>query len=213
MKSILIVAADGDARAALIRRLEQEDYLVMTAADAGEARECLRGMLPGAIVIDLPPIAARRLVHHLVGSPVLQLIPRLLVVAPLRTSGRAALSAAAAFVRPVSPDHMVRALVALYPRGRWNVPAAPAVQAVHKAERIREAIEVVAAEPPLPISPPPATINLSAALPDRPSARAISVAQSYVIESMQDPIGNDGSAARAAATALPAVETAVALSA
>jgi hypothetical protein len=213
MKSILIVAAGGDARAALIRRLEQEDYLVMTAADPVEARECLRGMLPGAIVIDLPVTQARRLVHHLVGSPVLQLIPRLVVVAPLQPSGRA-LSAAAAFVRPVPPDHLVRALVALYPRGRWNVPAAAAVQAVHRAERIREAIEVVAAEPPSPVPPPPEAITLTAAA-DRPSARARSVAQSYVIESMRDPMGNDGTAARAAATALPAVEAAssVALSA
>src|SRR5688500_10546072 len=38
MKSILIVAADTDARATLAGRLEQDDYLVMTAADADEAR-------------------------------------------------------------------------------------------------------------------------------------------------------------------------------
>jgi hypothetical protein len=212
MKSILIVAADTDARATLAGRLEQDDYLVMTAADADEARECLRGMLPGAIVIDLPAAPAGRLIRHLSGSAAHQLIPRLLVVPPLnlnvkakmtaggRTSGRA-LPVAAAFVRPVPPDHLARALSALYPRGRWNVPAAAAVQAVHKAERIREAIDLVVAAPA-----PPATIAVPPPPVDRPSARAVSVAQTYVLESMQERlsqerISNDVSAA----TALPPV--------
>jgi hypothetical protein len=238
MKSILIVAADTDARVALAGRLEQDDYLVMTAADADEARECLRGMLPGAIVIDLPSTPARRLIRYLSGSAALQLIPRLLVMAPLTLSlkaggiktgatktgatktGGAALPVAAAFVRPVPPDHLARALSALYPRGRWNVPAAAAVQAVHKAERIREAIELVAAAP----APPP-TITLPPAPVDRPSARAVSVAQTYVLESMQERLGqelisnerisNDVSSPRVAASALPPVGSAgdVALSA
>lgn len=184
MKSILLVTADQAARAALVQTLGQDGYQVSTARNGREARAALRSILPGAIVIDLPLVATQRLVDHLTGSRALQLIPRLVVMPPLEL-GAPIVAAAAVLVRPVPPGHLSRVLASLYPRGAWNVPAADAVKAVHKAERIRAVIEQVATEP-APVVAPPATINVATMLPERPSARAISVAQSYVIEVLEE---------------------------
>ena len=206
MKSLLIVAPDDEARATLVRRLERDDYLVIPADDAGQAKECLTGLLPGAIVIDLSLAATRELIHHLSGDAILRLIPRLVFITPLDLEAPT-LVAAAAFERPVSPDHLARALRALYPRGKWNVAPADAVQASRKHDRIKEAIDMVAATPPpAATAMPPAVLRLGARPPsDGPSERAIRVAYAYAIETIEERISNDTAPAQAAAASLPAV--------
>lgn len=51
--------------------------LVIPAEDAGQAKECLTGLPPGAIVIDLSLAATREFIHHLSGDAILRLLPRL----------------------------------------------------------------------------------------------------------------------------------------
>lgn len=184
MKSILIVAKEGDSRTELAAQLAREDYLVMTADDVRQAQEGLEGMLPGVILIDLPTEQQRRFVRWLVSRPALQMIPRFLVVAPLAPTGRP-IPAAAAFVRPLAADHFCRALTALYPRGRGQVPAeapqtislAAAGLDLRKEERIRAGIQVVQSLPPPVLRLPPRPAE------EGPSPRAVSVAHTFALES------------------------------
>jgi CheY-like chemotaxis protein len=125
MKSILVVARDNAARAALAARLDREGYLVMAVSDRTEAAEFLDGVVPGVIIIDLPTWRGemQRVIGALAKDAHLSMIPRLLV---LRAPGRARRipDGAAVFARPLDLDHLVRALGGLYPPPRGQRPAA-----------------------------------------------------------------------------------------
>jgi DNA-binding NtrC family response regulator len=128
MKSILVVARDNPARAALAARLDREGYLVMAVGGRTEAAEFLDGVVPGVVIIDLPLARGemQRMIRALAADAHLSMIPRLLV---LRSPGRARKipDGAAVFAKPLDFEHLVRALAGLYPppRGqRRSVPAA-----------------------------------------------------------------------------------------
>jgi CheY-like chemotaxis protein len=148
----------------LAQRLEQEDYLVLTAEHRDDAVESLTALLPGAILIDLPLSQSRRLIRQLRASPQLRGIARLLVVEDSWTT--ALPPVAAGFHRPVDADHLIRALPALYPRP-ITMAAFQAPQPGQREERIQQAL-VHLLEP----------AQLPETVPVPASARALAVAAS-----------------------------------
>jgi CheY-like chemotaxis protein len=136
MRSILIVSRTTPEMAALAQRLEQADYLVLTVERLDDAVESLTALVPGAILIDLPPSQARRLISQMRARPELRGIARLLVTAPL---ARSLPPVAASFPRPVEADHLIRALPALYPQA-ITTAAFQAPQPGQREERIQQAL-------------------------------------------------------------------------
>ena len=188
MRSILIVAKDSAPRAALEARLDRAGYLVFTADSPALALESLSGLLPGAILIDLPVAAARRMVRALRIRPDVQYIPRLLVLPSFRAAGND-LPVAATFWRPVEPEHLMRSLEWLYPRRLAGAPPQPAVSAQQRDERILEAIELIAAETAAE-APLAASSAVQIAVPapmGSASALALAVANSYLVELAASP--------------------------
>jgi CheY-like chemotaxis protein len=122
VKTILVVAAPSPERSALLARLEAAGYVLMVASTRGEAVEILGGMVPGAVYIDLsmPRREGRMVADHLALQPQLRMVPRLVALGAWRNNTRA-VSASAAFVKPVDPDHVARTLRTVYPP-----PGAPA---------------------------------------------------------------------------------------
>lgn len=181
VKTLLLISAAGEARQGLVARLAREGFLVTTADDARSAQAGLAAQAPGAILIDLPADQQRRIVRKLSGHPRLGMIPRFLVTAPLGPASPP-LPAAAVFERPLDPEHLVRALAALYPQ-RQTAPATPVEVSPVKEEHIRAAIDLVQSlRPPVLVVPEPPA--------EGPSPRAASVAQTFALELRQLERGN-----------------------
>jgi CheY-like chemotaxis protein len=116
MRSILIVARTALWRDVLAARLEHEGYTVNTANDSTQALAALsNGSLPGAILLDttLPKKQWQKVKTRLDSEPRLQSIRRLFVVSAL--SPMSAPQSGPVFESPVDPEHVARALRALYP--------------------------------------------------------------------------------------------------
>jgi CheY-like chemotaxis protein len=116
VKTILVVAAPSTERSALVARLESAGYVLVVASTRGEALETLRGMVPGAVYIDLsmPRREGRLLADHLALQPRLRMVPRLVALGAWRNNTRP-VNASAAFVKPIDPDHVARTLQTVYP--------------------------------------------------------------------------------------------------
>jgi DNA-binding response OmpR family regulator len=116
IKSILVVAQDGPARAALVARLEREGYLVVAAGQRAQAQEILAGMVPGAVYVDLsiPRRQGQLLLGDLGSHPRLRMLPRLLAL-PAWRHNTPAVSGAAVFVKPLDLEHVIRTLRTVYP--------------------------------------------------------------------------------------------------
>jgi two-component system chemotaxis response regulator CheY len=125
VKTILVVAAPSSERDALVVCLEAAGYTLMVASTRAEALDILRGLVPGAVYVDLamPQREGRLVVEDLAVHPRLRMVPRLVSLGAWRRNTRP-VSASAAFVKPVDPDHVARTLRAVYP------PPAPAATPV-----------------------------------------------------------------------------------
>jgi CheY-like chemotaxis protein len=164
MRSILIVSRPSPETTALAQRLEQDDYLVLTVDQVDDAVESLTALVPGAILIDLPVVQGRRLIRELRDRPHLRSIPRLLVTAGPLTARVPPV--AAVFPRPVDPEHLIRALPALYPRTITGA-AFMEPQPGQREERIQQAL--------LHLQDPPPPVDLPAAIVVAASAGAVAV--------------------------------------
>lgn len=161
MKSILYTAPPSPARASLAARLEAEGYLVLAADEGSAAMAILAVSRPGAILIDLPVRGRRALLRQLARTPALAPLPRFAVTEPLRP-GAESLRVSAVFVRPVAPEHLVRALAALYPQGLAATPSRPVP--ARRDEQIEAALALIAVEPLVPpVLAPPAALPVALA--------------------------------------------------
>jgi CheY-like chemotaxis protein len=92
-----------------------------------EAREILDGMVPGAVFVDLTMSGrqGRLLLEDLDRTPQLRMLPRMVALGAWRHSTKA-VSAAAVFVKPLDPDHVIRTLRSIYPAAATEIlPLAP----------------------------------------------------------------------------------------
>jgi DNA-binding response OmpR family regulator len=123
MRSILIVARTARWRKALSARLEQEGYQVTNVDSVEQALAILAGPLPGALLLDssVRRKDARRLNAVLDQEPGLQTIRRLFAMGSVDTAR--APQSGPVFHKPFDPEHVVRALRALYPDPERATPA------------------------------------------------------------------------------------------
>jgi CheY-like chemotaxis protein len=116
MRSMLIVARSALWRDVLAARLEHEGYAVAIAGDGPQAVAALTaGPVPGAILLDttLPKKEWYRVRSLLDRDVRFRPIRRLFVVAALGPSSVP--QSGPVFEKPVDPEHVARALRALYP--------------------------------------------------------------------------------------------------
>ena len=159
MRSILIVSRTSPETTALAERLEQAGYLVLTVEQVDDAVDSLTALVPGAILIDLPLSQVRRLIRQLRAAPQLRGIPRLLLASDPFASRLPPV--AAVFPRPVDPDHLIRALPALYPSAITTL-ALQAPQPGQREERIQQALDHLQTPPePIPAETPPVTVGFT----------------------------------------------------
>jgi CheY-like chemotaxis protein len=123
---MLIVARGALWRDVLAARLEHEGYAVTIAGDGATAVAALTaGPVPGAILLDttMPKKEWYRVRSMLDRDARLHPVRRLFVVAALSPSS--APQSGPVFEKPVDPEHVARALRALYPdTERTPAPAA-----------------------------------------------------------------------------------------
>ena len=122
---MLIVARPALWRDILAARLEHEGYAVTTANDAAHALAALDGPVPGAVLLDttLPKKDWHRVRGRLDNDQRLQTIRRLFVVGALGQTHAA--QSGPVFEKPVDPEHVARALRALYPDTEKVGPKGP----------------------------------------------------------------------------------------
>jgi CheY-like chemotaxis protein len=126
MRSMLIVARSALWRDVLAARLEHEGYAVTIAGDGPRAVAALAAAVPGAILLDttLPKKEWYRVRSLLDRDARLHPVRRLFVVAALGPTS--APQSGPVFEKPVDPEHVARALRALYPdMERGQTPAGP----------------------------------------------------------------------------------------
>jgi CheY-like chemotaxis protein len=127
---MLIVARTALWRDLLSARLEHEGFAVTVANDSTQALAALAApSVPGAVLLDttLPKKEWHRIRTRMDSDARLQTVRRLFVVGTLPTS---AAHSGPVFEKPVDPEHVTRALRALYPdterlrkpAGRYRAP-------------------------------------------------------------------------------------------
>jgi CheY-like chemotaxis protein len=141
MRSMLIVARSALWRDLLSARLEHEGFAVTVANDSSQALAQLAApALPGAVLVDttLPKKEWQRIRTRLDNDARLQPVRRLFVVGALPTSQT---HSGPVFEKPVDPEHVTRALRALYPdTDRFRKPAGRYRAPEHLDEMIQEAL-------------------------------------------------------------------------
>jgi CheY-like chemotaxis protein len=116
MRSMLIVARADLWRDVLAARLEHEGYAVTIASDGAQAVAALTaGPVPGALLLDttMPKKQWHRVRSMLDRDARLLPVRRLFVVGALGPTS--APQSGPVFEKPVDPEHVARALRALYP--------------------------------------------------------------------------------------------------
>ncbi len=138
---MLIVARSALWRDVLAARLEHEGYALTIANDGPQALNALAsGPVPGAILLDttMPKKDWTRVRALLDRDARLQVVRRLFVVGALGPDS--APQSGPVFERPVDPEHVARALRALYPDIERNPPPFRAKRAPDIEQMINAAL-------------------------------------------------------------------------